>query len=141
MAMPLCLQDWITISGATSAVTIQNEADYAEIPQFSDATCYLEVASLTNTGTTSIDVQTSPTKDEVFFNTSLVGGTANSYVFHFPMTSATSTGVQTLQVVRWATGTNQLLSRFLRWRITWPSGGPTTLTFRIWLSLNQAGWA
>jgi hypothetical protein len=139
MAHSACLQDWITITGNTSTTVIQAEADWLQIPSFQDIIFYTEVSSVTNANTTTLSVQTSPTKDDVFFNAG-VGGAGNAYVASYSLSSATSAGVQSLQVVRWATTTTQAPSKFLRWKLAFPVAGPTTITFRIWLSLNQAGW-
>jgi hypothetical protein len=55
-----------------------------------------------------------------------------------PMRLAFGTrGVQAPVVIRWANATNQLPARYVRWRLTFPSGF-TYITFRVVLGLNQA---
>ena len=138
MAHGFMLQDWLTLTGVNSQVIVQPEADYAQLPGFQDVACYLEVSNLSNTNVTNIDLQTSPTKDEVLFGASQ---TANPYLVRYGLSSASAAGVQLIKVARWASAADQLLAEFIRWKVTFPStAGPTTLTFRIWLSLNQAGW-
>lgn len=137
MAHAICLQDWITVSGNNSGTLVQPESDYLRLPNFQDVVVYAEVSSITNAGTTTLDIQSSPTCDEAFFAASL---SSNPYLLRFSLTSASS-GVQTLKVSRWASATDQLLAEYVRWKLSFPgTGGPTNITFRIWLSLNQSGW-
>lgn len=136
MADALKLQDWITIAGNNNVV-IQNEQDWAEIPDAQDAAFYLDLANASSTAATNIDLQTSPTRDDGFFAGTV---SANPYVARFPVTNL-SFGVQALQFVRWAGGSATTpLARFLRWRVTFPSGGITSVTFRLWCSFNPAAW-
>lgn len=138
MAYSVCLQDWITVTGGNSTTVTQPETDWIQIPSFQDVAFYTEVGSITNANTTNLDIQTSPTKDEVFFGATLA---TNAYMARYALTSASGLGMQTVQIVRWATATGQAPARYVRWKIAFPgAGGPTNITFRIWLSLNQAGW-
>lgn len=133
MADSMCLQDWITLSGNGNTI-IQPQSGWLEVYDYQDLLAYLEVAACT-VSTVTLDLQSSPTSDDAFFNTSVTIG--NNYVVRYSLTTSSS-GVQGMQLSRWAGATNQLLARFLRWKITFPAGA-TSLTFRMWLCLNRAG--
>ena len=133
MAYAVCLQDWITVNGNTNTVT-QPECDWLDIQGFQDIALYLELGNVT-VNATDLRVQASPTKDESFFGASLAG---LPYLYQWALAAGTQ-GVQAVQVLRWATAANQLPARYVRWQL---SAMPATssVSFRIWLSLNQAGW-
>lgn len=139
MAHTVCVQDWITISGDAGQRITQAESDWIQVPSFQDVVAYCEISSLSSGGGATLDLQTSPTKDESFFGAAISGGSPYLVSFPLSITSFTS-GVQNLQVVHWASATNQPLARFVRWRLICASTAPTTVTFRLYLSLNQAGW-
>lgn len=141
VAHAVCMQDWITLTGDASAVIVQDAGEWLELAEYQDVAIYLELANATNTNATTIDLQTSPTLDETFFSATPSGG--NPYIARFSVTSASAVGVQPLQFVRWAAAsTTAPLGRYVRWKASFPAlSPPTTVTFRIWLSLNQAGWA
>lgn len=137
MANALCLQDWTTIQGSSNTIT-QNEDSYLEIANYQDVAIYCEVAQVVGANVTSpvnIDVQTSPTKDEVFFAGTATTG--NTWVVNFPFTT-TASGLQPLQISRWSTTANSPLGKYLRWRVRF-STSSQSITFRLWASLNQAG--
>jgi hypothetical protein len=122
------------VNGNGNSVT-QAESDWLDIQGFQDIAFYVEIGNNT-VASTNLDIQTSPTKDEVFFGASISG---NAYLQRFTLGAGT-TGVQGVAVVRWSTATNQIPARYVRWRLTsMPSS--SAISFRIWLSLNQAGWS
>jgi hypothetical protein len=129
MAHAICLQDWTTVNVTTSSNSVQNEDHYVDVSAYQDVALYVEIASIT-AGLT-LQLQTSPTKDETFFTAST---NSNGYLAQY----TSGGGLQTVSVQRWASFTNMPLARFLRWKVL---GGGTggAVTFRIWLSLNQAG--
>ena len=141
MSNAVMLQDWITITGGGTAspnnVIIQNEANWLDVSGYQDVCVYFQLGANSNASATVVSIQTSPTKDEAFF-AAKIGSTAA--LATFSTTSGTTPGVQTLVASRWATEANQPLSKYLRWLATFPTGSAATLTFRIWLTLNQAGY-
>jgi hypothetical protein len=128
----------VSISGNANTV-IQEEADWLDVGAYQGVVVYAEVAFVNNQASqTSLDIQTAPARDEVFFAATLTGG--NAWVATFPFTTSPPTGVQTLAVRRWTDSTTsttqpQLL---LRWRVRFPAV-ETNITFRIWLNLLRTG--
>src|ERR1700687_3050074 len=117
------LQDWTTIRGGTATVT-QQETDWLDLSLYQDAVFWVLISSSTNTPTLSL--QTSPSEDDVFFQSMVTG---------IPMlSSATPTIAQALMM---STNTITPLARFVRWQIT----GTTTwdATFRIAVAANAPG--
>jgi hypothetical protein len=90
MAYAVCLQDWTTITGASAQVITQNEEDWLDLSGFQDVTFYLEVANSTATLSNNVlvDVQTSPTKDDVFFLATLTLGAP--YLVRFALGTSAS---------------------------------------------------
>jgi hypothetical protein len=128
------LQDWISVSGNANVVT-QGEVDWLDISGFQDVILNMELAVVSSSSNTYLDIQSSPTKDEAFFGASL----GAAYLYRYSLSGSSPRGVQTPVVIRWATATNQLPARYLRWRLTFPSG-LTYITFRVVLGLNRAAW-
>jgi hypothetical protein len=135
MTRSVLLQDYLSVNG-NGNVIIQNETDWIDVGGFQDACFYFDLVGFTGaSGTTNVSIQTAPTKEELFFAASAsVAAAIANYQFTGP---SPTTGVQPLQVSRWATEVNQPLSRWLRWHILLP-GVATSLCFRIWVSLNAA---
>jgi hypothetical protein len=144
MGHSMLLQDWITTQGNNNSV-IQAESDYLEIPGFQDGAFYIEIAQMTGVAAgaaaMNIYVQTSPTKDDVFFGAMPSGGSAYVVNFASPYAAApTPLGVQPVVYSRWASvTTTQALARFLRWKIVFGNVAQS-ITFRMWINFNQAGW-
>lgn len=135
MAIPVCLQDWITLTGSGSTL-IQPASQWVEIPAGKDAAVYTEISGVTNASNTNLYVQTAPTRDENFYAALETGGSA--YVAIYTVNSGSGLGPQQIQTDFWQLSPYfQRLARFARWKIVFPSGA-TNITFRIWLSLNQA---
>jgi hypothetical protein len=130
------LQDWVTISSpAAGGTVVQNEAGWLDVSGYQDACFYLQIGGCAANAT--FNIQTSPTKDDVFF--AAAGSGAVTAIAQFALTSA-SVGVQTLKISHWATETNQPLAKYLRWQVVF-SAAVNTLSFRVWVTLNQAGYA
>ena len=125
------LQDWITVRGAggtgsplpPGATVVQDQDDWLDVSPYQDV--FIWVACSEITGTPTIQFETSPTTDEVFFQ-AITGATtltasATPTVVKVPMLSATTP-----------------IARFLRWRLT---GGSTTwdATFRVVVACNSPG--
>ncbi len=138
MSHALMIQDWTTITGPNSGTIIQNEAAWPRCEGYQDACFYLEVSNATASAG-NLYVQTSPTKDAAFFD-AFASGSAPGSIATFALTN-TGLGLQTLKISRWATETVQPLGRFLRWKIVFAgAGGPFSVSFRLWVTLNQAGY-
>jgi hypothetical protein len=122
MAASFLLQDWNTVRGNFTTVTVtQQESDYADLAPFQDVVVFIEVADVA--GTPTIQIQTSPTKDDVLFQSMDATASFNP-----------SVGVAT-KVLRYSSVTVPL-ARYLRWKFTTASSAPWSCTFRIWLSPN-----
>jgi hypothetical protein len=137
MGDSICLQPWLTISGNGNTV-LQEEAGWVEIDGYQGVAIYTEVAFVTDqTGQTSLDIQTSATREEVFFG-ALAGGSANPWVATYTFATSPALGVQPLKIRRWSDGTTSTTppQRLLRWRLRFPAAS-TACTFRIWLNLLQ----
>jgi hypothetical protein len=118
-------------------VIIQDEREWIEIPQFMDAGVFLEVSNKPSSGSIDVDFQSSPTRDEAFFGAKISGG---AYVARYTINSSTTVGVQAITLVRWASvAANQPLGQFGRFKLTFNTAA-NSLSFRIMLLLNQAGW-
>lgn len=128
------LQDWITIKGSQTGVTVtQTEADWMSFQAYQDIVFWLEVKSTILAGATSItlDYQTAPAKDESLFanmvtGVTLVAGTA-------PVITKVLLGQNpTVPLARWA-----------RWKLT-PNGTITAglewgVCMRIHCAANAVG--
>lgn len=124
----ICLQDFVTIRGATSVTSItQSEAQWLDLQAFQDLVFWLDVKELTSGGATTFTVayQTAPTKDDSLF---------------VNMASVTiAAGVAVTSVLK-DTATNPL-ARYVRWQLA-VTGSPTSAwdaTFRIWVAGNAPG--
>jgi hypothetical protein len=127
------IQDWISLSGSTNTI-IQNESAWVETVNYQDGLYYTQVSAAGTSGSTLM-LQSSPTKDDIFFDAS-AGGTPGSVATFILVNS--STGVLPLFFSRWSTAPSQALGRYLRWKLI--CGTNVTCTFRIWAVFNQAGF-
>jgi hypothetical protein len=140
MGHSMMLQDWTTAQG-TSSTVIQNASDYLDVSGYQDVAVYLEISQMQNVGfggaAMNLSLETSPTKDEVLFNSNAPSG--NPYLINYNFTVVPALGVQSIQYSLWATATDKVLARYLRWKVAFGTGAQS-ITFRVWLNLNQAGW-
>lgn len=115
------LQDWTTIRGGVTTVT-QQETDWLDLTPYQDAVFWIDVRESTNSPT--LNLQTSPTQDDVFFQNMVTGVT---------MTGSGSPSV----VSAFMTSATTPVARFVRWQIT----GTVTwdATFRIVVAANSPG--
>lgn len=104
------LQDTITVRGKSGATVTQSEVDWLDLEAHDDVTIWLELREVTpSTGASVIlRIQTSPTKDEAFFNA------ANLWS---PDLVTLTPGVQTPEKVLLASS-NPALARYVRWQLT-----------------------
>lgn len=117
------MQDWTTVTAGASGTVKQGEDRYLDLSGYQDVAIYLEVGTSSPTGLT-LDVETSPNKEDTYFK--------SMTTFTSPVAGLTSPPA----VVRWSSATIPL-ARFVRWKIT--ASSAWSITFRIWLSCNQAG--
>ena len=113
MGAAAVLQDWISVRGATSSVTVvQSTSEWLDASAYADVAFYLEVKDYS--GSPTISYQTSPNQDEALFQD--MGSVA-----------VAATGL-TQTLVRFATASVPL-ARFVRWKV----GGTAawSLTFRV----------
>lgn len=127
------LQDWITIRGAsTTSTIIQNESDWMGFSSFQDIGFWIDVREFSTAGTLTLNLQTSPTKDEVLFqplsNCSLTVAVTNPP----PLLNGTALPKSIL-----ATNPGVPLSTWVRWSLS-NSSGAWDITFRILAQANRS---
>jgi hypothetical protein len=130
MGHALCLQNWTNITGVASQTIVQRDCDWVDIAGYQDVVVYLDVSQITAQGatTTTLFVQTAPERNETIFTST------SGQVVTYPFTGTPGVGLQTLKFIRVGA-----LARFLRWSLVFGTVA-TSVHFRIWLNLNQAGW-
>src|SRR5579871_5278037 len=116
----LLLTSWITLtnSGGSSLVCLQPETEYLDLDDVQDFAAYLEMSNNTNASATNFDVQCSPTRDSTWFDNASQSG--NMYAVRWSLTSGATMGVQTVKVCRFASASDQLPARYMRWKVTFP---------------------
>ncbi len=126
------LQDWITIRGTQSGVSIiQSEADWMSFQPYGDIVLWLDTKAVTLAGLTSLTLayETSPAKDESLFTPMVAAVT---------LVAGTSPLITKVLVSQNPTVP---LARYVRWRLI-PTGTPTGeygACFRIFASANAIG--
>ena len=121
------LQDWITVRGANNTVT-QSESEWLDLTQYEDVGFWIDVREVT--GTVTLNIQTSPTKDESFF------AAANIYQNAALAASATPITPSTTKVLM--SSATIPIARYVRWSLT-SSTATFDATFRIIASANAPG--
>jgi hypothetical protein len=122
MTIAKMLCDWTTVGGSGFTILRQTAEKYVDALTCKDVTVFLEVAEVTNAPL--LYVETSPMRDERLF-VSMLG------------TFLPTVGVA-VNVVRYESATNPL-ARYVRWRVVGTGSGDFSMTFRIWLALNESG--
>jgi hypothetical protein len=118
-------QPWVTIQGTAQTVVqiTQDEADWLDGSSASDVQLWIDVrsASPLSSGSLTLRIESSPTKDEAFF----------APVAVLPLLAATSAPI-VLKTVSGATSVNPV-ARWLRWTIVsvGSGSGQWSVTFRI----------
>jgi hypothetical protein len=126
------LQDWITIRGTQTGVSIiQSEADWMSFQPYGDIVLWLDTKAVTLAGLTSLTLayETSPAKDESLFTPMVAAVT---------LVAGTSPLITKVLVSQNPTVP---LARYVRWRLI-PTGTPTGeygACFRIFASANAIG--
>jgi hypothetical protein len=122
MTLAKMLCDWTTVGGSGFTLLRQTAEKYVDALNCKDVTVFLEVAEVTNAPL--MYIETSPMRDERLF-TGIVGA------------FVPTVGV-TVNVVRYETAAYPL-SRYVRWIVVGNGTGYFSMTFRIWLALNESG--
>jgi hypothetical protein len=118
------LTDWLTVRGSNNTVT-QSESEWLDLTQYEDVTFWIDIKEVT--GTVTLNLQTSPTKDEAFFQAT----GASLY-------SATMTAGNPVVSKVTMSGATVPLARYLRWSVT-SSSAPFDATFRVFVAANAPG--
>ena len=117
------LQDWITIRGTNNTVT-QSESEWLDLTQYEDLVFWIDVREVFGAPVT-LNIQTSPTKDEAFFG---VGAMYSAAV-------AVGTAAPSKLLMSAATVP---VARYVRWSLT-SASAPYDVTFRIFIAANAPG--
>jgi hypothetical protein len=120
------LTDWITVRGSNNTVN-QSESEWLDMTQYEDLFFWIDVKEVTGAAVT-LNIQTSPTKDEAFFTT---------------ISNNTTLGVNTLtpssaQGKCLMSSASVPVARYVRWQLT-SANTPFDATFRIMISANAPG--
>jgi hypothetical protein len=119
----IAMQDWVTIKGfAAGTVALQPESDYLDISAFQDIASYVEVSDFVSATGTNIILQTSPVKEDAYFQN---------------LVTITPAGAALSVNVHRASGAGTAPARWLRWRCA-GTGAGWGVTFRIHLNGNPA---
>ena len=123
------LQDWITIRSTNISDIIQSESDWMAFSSFQDIVFWADIREYTPpSGSPSLTLkfETSPTKDEVLFQT----------MASTPVSVASP--ITPLPKVILAAAPAVPLATWVRWRLT-PTGtsGPWDVTFRLLAAANR----
>lgn len=125
------LTDWTTVRGGTGGATItQSESEWLDLTQYEDVIFWIDVREVAGPPVT-LNIQTSPTKDDNFFNA------ANIYQ-NTGLAAGTFTAASTPTTKVLMSSATIPLARYVRWQLT--SGSATfDATFRIMVSANAPG--
>lgn len=121
-ALQLC--DWTTIRGSNNTVT-QGEDQWLDLAPFQECVFWIDVRELSPTGNISLNIQTSPCKDEVYFKNMFPTITAVAQ----PSPVANKALLDSAPVP---------LARWVRWQLS-STAAPWDITMRIWVSANSPG--
>jgi hypothetical protein len=124
VAHAICLQNWLTVAGGGSQGVQQTNERYADLTPFRDLALYVEISSIT--GGPTLYLQSSPNREDAYFATMREATAGNQTIY-------TTSGVQSVLYVRFAATP---AARFVRWSAV--GFASWAITFRVWLSCNQA---
>src|SRR6266478_5555164 len=117
------LQDYTTIRGTSSTTVIQNESGWLDLSAYEDLVVWTDVRETTG-GTITLDLMTSPTKDESLFTNMIASITLAS-------------GAATIRQDKILMSAASVpVARFMRWRLV-PPAAAWDLTFRIYIAANS----
>lgn len=123
------LQDWITIRGAAGVTTVtQSESGWLDLSPYQDVTFWIDAREFTGTTTPTLSFQTSPTKDEVLFQT--MGSPV-------PLVLTTTTIAAPTNVFLASAAVP--VARYVRWLLSGPAAGGWDATFRVMVGANAHG--
>lgn len=124
-AIMLC--DWVTVRGATAtSPVVQGEDQWLDLGPYTDCTLWVDIREVT--GTVSLALETSPTKDDAYFK---------SMVTAAGLTTLVANPAPTAYAVLLSTATVPL-ARWLRWKLA-SATATWDVTMRIWASVNAPG--
>ena len=130
MAHAICLQPWINLGGNGQTIVQANDG-WLDLAGYKAAAAYVEVADVPSQAVvTTIQLRTAPLMDQSMM------GDATALAAAYSFSTTPSLGVQPIKVLRWRDTT---LARYLHWTVIFGAAA-TQISFRIWLSLNAAGW-
>jgi hypothetical protein len=127
------MQDWLTARGASTLTSVtQTESTWLDVGPYQDIVVWLQVQDWTTPvsagGSLFLDVQTSPSRDDMYFLT-MVGGSGITLVTQsLPTVKKLTKEVAAVPVSRW-----------LRWKLNVGAQTPNqawAATFRIWIAAN-----
>lgn len=124
------LQDWIRVSGSTSAAYIQESSGWLGLSSFQDAVFWLEIRKLTPPLATALafTIETSPTKDETLFQ----------QMVSFSATGPTAVrDPKVLPVLLVNPPLGVALATWVRWKIVPAASGSWDTCFRIFVSASK----
>jgi hypothetical protein len=116
------LSDWITVKGNANSV-IQSESDWLDLTPYEDVVFWIDCREAS--GTPTLALQTSPTKDETFF------GATGASLYSATLASGTVVSKVTMK------DATVPIARYLRWQLS--AGAAFDATFRIMVSANAPG--
>lgn len=125
------LQNWTTIraGGSGTVVITQQETDWLDLAPYQDVVFWIDVKEVTGSPTPTLYLQTSPTRDDTFFQTMVTQGTSTG----IPLAAAAAPTVVSAFMLTAAVP----LARLLRWQIS--GSAPWDATFRIAVAANSPG--
>ena len=123
MSHAFLLQNWITLQGVASDVTLQSESDWLDLSEYTDVVFYTTIKSYVGT-LLQLSYDTSPSADsDCFANMTRV----------IPLVAATAPVVTPI-----LSGSSISLARWVRWRLN-TSSTAWSVTMRIWVTAKPAG--
>lgn len=120
------LTDWITVRGSNNTIT-QSESEWLDLTQYEDIFFWIETKEVTGAAVT-LNIQTSPTKDEGLFATISANATLAAGIIN--PSNATGKCLMSSASVP--------VARYVRWQLT-SANTPFDATFRIFITANAPG--
>jgi len=122
----LCLCNWTTIRGTTTTAPItQGEDQYLDVSPFTDLVLWVDCREAS--GGATLSIQTSPTKDDLYFKNILATITLPTNGTNGPVVYSALASSALVPAAAWR-----------RWQLS-GSSSPFDATFRIWLAANSPG--
>ena len=127
-AILLC--DWTTVQGTTSSSPIvQGDDQWIDLTPYQEAVFWVDCREVT--GTVTLNLETSPSRDDVYFK-SMVNPTAGQTGISLV------NGTAPVAYAALLASAPTPLARWVRWKLV-GTGSTWDATFRIWASCNSPG--